>query len=309
MHFQKVAVVGHRVNQIEHVVRLIRRRGHETIEGRILPVGRIAGPRSRGSGALGASSRLFDGRNDSSSRIEREAFAVVVDGEVRDAARRVMGRGAAELLFGDFLVRHRLQHVGPGHEHVARVPDHDREIGDGRRVDRAARARAHDRGNLRHDARRQRVPQKNIGVTGEREHAFLNARAARIVQADDGRADLDRQIHDLHDLGGVGFRERSAEDREVLREREHLPPVDQSVAGDDAVAGDDLILHPEIAAPVRDQLVDFFERAGIEQQIRSARGRSACRPRAAARREPRRRRAPPGAPDRRECLRDPTPTP
>ena len=37
--------------------------------------------------------------------------------------------------------------------------------------------------------------------------------------------------------------------------------------GDDAVARDDLILHPEVAAAVRDELVDFLERAGIEQQL------------------------------------------
>src|SRR5258708_4262978 len=34
--------------------------------------------------------------------VTREAFTVVVDREVRDAARRVMCRGAAELLFCDF---------------------------------------------------------------------------------------------------------------------------------------------------------------------------------------------------------------
>jgi hypothetical protein len=44
------------------------------------------------------------------------------------------------------------------------------------------------------------------------------------------------------------------------------------VAGDNAVAGNDLILHPEIAAPVRDQFVDFFEGAGIEQEIHALAG-------------------------------------
>ena len=39
------------------------------------------------------------------------------------------------------------------------------------------------------------------------------------------------------------------------------------MAGDDAVAGDDLVLHAEVAAAVRDELVQLFERAGIEQEI------------------------------------------
>ena len=39
------------------------------------------------------------------------------------------------------------------------------------------------------------------------------------------------------------------------------------MAGDDAVAGNDLLVHAEIAAAVGDELVDFFEGAGIEQEI------------------------------------------
>ena len=39
------------------------------------------------------------------------------------------------------------------------------------------------------------------------------------------------------------------------------------MAGDDAVARDDLVVHPEIAAAVGDELVDLFEGAGIEQQL------------------------------------------
>ena len=141
------------------------------------------------------------------------------------------------------------------------------EVGDRGRVHRAAGARPHDRGDLRDDARGERVAQEDVGVAAEREHAFLDARAARVVQADDRRAHLHRQIHDLHDLRGVGFGERSAEDGEVLRERVDQAAVDAPVAGDDAVAGNDLLVHAEVAAAVRDELVDLLERAGIEQEV------------------------------------------
>ena len=160
---------------------------------------------------------------------------------MRDAAGRVVRHRAAELLLGDFLVGHRPDHVGTGHEHVARALDHDVEVGDRRRVDRAAGTRAHDRGDLRDHARRQRVAQEDVGVAAERQHAFLDARAARVVQADDRRAHLHRQVHDLDDLGGVGLRERAAEDREVLREGVDDAAVDAALAGDDAVAGDHLV--------------------------------------------------------------------
>ena len=144
---------------------------------------------------------------------------------------------------------------------------HDGEVGDRRRIDRAAGARAHDRGDLRHDAGGERVAEKDVGVAAERQHAFLNARAAGVVQPDDRRAELHRQIHDLDDLRGVGLGQRSAEDGEVLREREHLAAVDEAVPGDDAVAGNELFVHAEIAAAVRDELVELLEGAGIEQQF------------------------------------------
>jgi hypothetical protein len=39
------------------------------------------------------------------------------------------------------------------------------------------------------------------------------------------------------------------------------------VTGDDAVAGDQLLIHAEVAAAMRHQLVDLFERARVEQQL------------------------------------------
>ena len=44
-------------------------------------------------------------------------------------------------------------------------------------------------------------------------------------------------------------------------------PVDLAVAGDDAVAEDLLLLHPEVGAAVRHELVDLDEAAGIEEQL------------------------------------------
>jgi hypothetical protein len=117
------------------------------------------------------------------------------------------------------------------------------------------------------DAARQRVAQEDVGVAAERQHAFLDARAARIVQAHDRRPHLHGEVHDLDDLRGVGLRERAAEDGEVLREGVDRPAVHEPLPGDDAVARDDLLIHPEVAAAVRDELVDLLERAGIEQQV------------------------------------------
>ena len=64
----------------------------------------------------------------------------------------------------------------------------------------------------------------------------LNARAAAVVQADDGRAHLDRHIHNLDDLGCVRLAQAAAHHREILRIYVNQPPVNRAPAGDHAVA-------------------------------------------------------------------------
>ena len=103
------------------------------------------------------------------------------------------------------LVRHRLHHVRAGDEHVAHAPHHEDEVGDRRAVDRAARAGAEDGGDLRDDAGGERVAQEDVGVAAERDHALLDAGAARVVEPDHRRAVPHRQVHDLADLLGVGL--------------------------------------------------------------------------------------------------------
>src|SRR6185503_2885904 len=43
--------------------------------------------------------------------------------------------------------------------------------------------------------------------------------------------------------------------------------VDSSVAAHHAVSRHDLVAHAEVGAAVRDELVDFFECAGVEQEV------------------------------------------
>ena len=225
------AVVDDALDDLVHVVRLARVVGDDRD-----PAPRPADRPDRSSGPRGASPRLFCGRCARIRRANVERLRLVVRREVRDAAARRVRRRAAERLRVDVLVGHGLHDVGSGHEHVARALDHDREVGDRRRVHRAAGTRAHDHRQLRHDARRQRVAQEDVGVAAERHDALLDPGATRVVEPDDRRADLHRQVHDLADLLRVRLGQRSAEHREVLAEDEHEPAVDRAVPGDDAVA-------------------------------------------------------------------------
>ena len=196
-----------------------------------------------------------------------EALAVVVRHEVGDAGDLVVRGGAAERVLGDVLVGDGLDDVGAGDEHVAGFGGHQGEVGDGGRVDRAAGARAEDRRDLRDDAGGQGVAQEDVGVAGERDDALLDARAAGVVEADDGRADAHRHVHDLDDLRGVGFGERAAEDGEVLGEDEDHAAVDAAVAGDEAVAGDALGVHAEVCRAMGYKFVGLLEGAFVEQEV------------------------------------------
>src|SRR3546814_5157156 len=50
---------------------------------------------------------------------------------------------------------------------------------------------------------------------------LLDVRSAGVVEADHRRADFHRHVHDLADLLGMAFRQRSAEDGKILAEHEH----------------------------------------------------------------------------------------
>ena len=199
-----------------------------------------------------------------------KSLSLVVGGEMRHAAPGRVRRRAAERLGVDILVGDSLHDIGPGDEHVARPIDHDREVGDGRRVHRATGARPQDQGQLGHDPGRQGIAQEDVGVAAERDDTLLDPCPAGIVQADDRSAHLHRKVHDLADLLGIGLGQGSTEDGEVLAEDEHQPTVDRAVAGDDAVAEERRF---DLGVAIRDERIELDERICVEQQVESlARG-------------------------------------
>jgi hypothetical protein len=94
-----------------------------------------------------------------------------------------------------------------------------------------------------------------------------NSPSATVVQADDRAADLQGQIHHLADLLAVHLAETAAVDGEVLAVDAHRAAVHGAEPGDDAVAVRPVLLHAEAGAAVPGQLVEFLERAGVEQQL------------------------------------------
>ena len=153
-----------------------------------------------------------------------------------DARLGVVRHRPAQLLEPDLLAGDRLDHVGAGDEHVRGLLDHEDEVGDRRRVHRAARARAHDQADLGDHARAADVAHEHVAVGAERDDALLDARAAGVVDADHRAADLGGEVHDLAHLLAHHLAERAAEHGEVLAEHAHGAPVDRAVPGHDRVA-------------------------------------------------------------------------
>jgi hypothetical protein len=145
--------------------------------------------------------------------------------------------------------------------------DHEREVGDRGGVDRAARARPHDQGDLRDHARRDHVAVEDLAEQPERDHSLLDPRAAAVVDADQRAPGLQRVIHQLDDLLPVHLAQRAAEHGEVLAVHAHRPAVDGAETGHHAIAVGAVGLHPEVVRPVPGQLVELGEGARVEQPV------------------------------------------
>ena len=133
--------------------------------------------------------------------------------------------------------------------------------------DRPARARPHDEADLRHHAARQHVALEHLGIAAKTGDPLLDARAATVVEADDGSADLQRHVHHLADLFRMALRQRAAEHGEILAEHEHQPAVDRARTGDDPIAGNFLRLHAEIDAIMLDVAIQLLEAVLVEQHL------------------------------------------
>src|SRR3546814_16101093 len=108
---------------------------------------------------------------------------------------------------------------------------------------RPARARSHDQADLRHDARRQHVALKHVGIAAERCDALLNASTAAVVEADDRRDDEHRLFRHLADFLGMTLRQLAAENGEILAEDIEDAAVDRPQTGDHAATGGFSVLH------------------------------------------------------------------
>src|SRR5208337_1978738 len=187
--FKEVAFIDDGVNHILNIVRLLWILGDDAVEGLFAAVDGVM------RGTARWIFKIVAGQETEKLADHRATFRVITRNKVSDSTRGIVGHGAAEFLLGDFLVRDILDDVRAGDEHVGSVVRHQDEIGDGGGVDGAAGTGSKDRADLRDHAAGESIAEKNVRVAGKGCDAFLNARSAGIVQANDGSAIAHGQIH------------------------------------------------------------------------------------------------------------------
>ena len=134
---EEIALVDDAADHVAHVVALLGLDGHDLVQlgvGIDVVVGGQAG-------------RLFEivrGQEAEQAAAEVDGLLVVLGDEVDHAGVRHVGVGAAECLGGDLLAGDLLDDLGPGDEHLG-LAGLDDEVGQGRRVGRAAGAGPADR--------------------------------------------------------------------------------------------------------------------------------------------------------------------
>ena len=176
------------------------------------------------------------------------------------AAALVVDLGATQVFHAHLFARHGLYDLGAGDKHVAGLVDHKDKVGDGRAVDRAAGAGPHDDRYLGDDARGQGVAGENLAIGPQRVHAFLDARAARVIDADHRGAVLQGQVQDLAHFGAVDIADRAALNGKVLGKDIDRAPVDCAPACDHA-------LRREFVGAAGGKGVQFVKAARVEQQV------------------------------------------
>lgn len=88
-----------------------------------------------------------------------------------------------------------------------------------------------------------------------------------IVNEDEGRARLERQLHHVDDLGAVDFSGGAAAHREILAGNMHHTAGYAGAPGDHAIGRQIFLLHAEVGCAMPGESPDFLETVRIDQQL------------------------------------------
>ena len=181
------------------------------------------------------------------------------------AAAGSVGGGPAQFLVGNFGPGNGLDHIRAGNIHLPAALHHKDKVGDGRGIDGPAGRRPHNNRNLRHYAGIQGIPQKNIAIGPQADHALLDTRPAGVVEADHRAAGLAGQIHHLADFFPHHLGKGAAEHGKILGIGKNLAALHPAAAGDHGIAEDFAVSQAEIGRAVGNKGIDFLKGAVVHQ--------------------------------------------
>ena len=258
MHFEHLAIVNNRCDDLIHIVGLVGRLGDDLVQ-RILHT-------VDGIGAFDARSLLHVVLWDIAEQLTNHCngFILIFGSKMSYARLGGMNRCTTELLLVNNFAQHFLNDLGTGEEHIGRVLDHQHEVGEGRRIDRTAGTGTHNAGDLRNDTRCKDVAFEYLTKTCHRSNTLLNAGTTRVIETDERSAYTHGHVHDLADLLGHGDAERATADREVLGIEEDESSADGGRASDDTITKWVRLVGAEIGATVDQEHVSLLERAWID---------------------------------------------
>ena len=108
---------------------------------------------------------------------------------------------------------------------------------------------------------------EHLAITGERVDAFLDARAAGILERHQGNTQLRRAFHHRHDFFGVHLADRTGRHREVLADCRHWTAIDKACPDHNAIGRQVFFLHAEIMAGMASESAGFLERVFLKQRV------------------------------------------
>ena len=197
--FQEFAVVDNGTDYLVHVVGACCRVGNDFVEAVLEAVDGVVALNQRGffEVVLGNVAKEFAD--------DLQGFFAILGGEMAHAALGGVHFRTAQGVLAHVFAGNGLHHLGSGKEHVADALCHDGEVGEGGGVHGAAGAGAEDAADLGNHAGGHDVALEDFGIAGQCVDAFLDACAARVVEADYGSAHLHGHVHDLADFQGHCF--------------------------------------------------------------------------------------------------------
>ena len=174
--------------------------------------------------------------------------------------------GTAQLLRGNILTSHGLDHAGAGDKHIGVAGLND-EVSQRRRIGSTTSTGAGDDGNLRHQTGQQHVIVEHLAVAREGIDTLLDAGSTRVIDKDERRARVSASLHHGSHFVRLGFTSGTAHHSEVLRRNVSRATEDGTRTSHHTVSRRIGLIHSKVRGAVGGKHAGLLERIFIHQGV------------------------------------------